>query len=140
MSFPLTARQRAVVDAVERTGSIESAARELGVTGQSVGATYRRAMARSGDYTRPERAPRPPTAREVTALLPDRMAAIETHLESLLADQAATAVLLSNLASEIRAWTSRQPVYVEVRPRHDRKADGGLGGVREARQLRKVAT
>ena len=135
----LTVRQRVVYATVlARDGNITAAAADLGVSSVSAGDTYRRAVVRLDPSYAPP--PRPLTPRKVTAMLPDRLAAIEAHLASLLASQAAMSVQLTDLAAEILAWTSRQPIYVEVRPRHDRKVDGGLGGVRETRELRRVVS
>jgi hypothetical protein len=79
-----------------------------------------------------------PSRSAVIASMPGRLEAVEERLEDLLAADAETGRLIAELAAEIRAWTSRQPIYVEMRPRHQRAADGGEGGNRETRRLRKV--
>jgi len=68
----------------------------------------------------------------------DRLAELERHMQSLIAAEAALSVQIAGLATEIREWTSRQPIYVELRPRHQRLADGGEGGLRERKRLRSV--
>jgi hypothetical protein len=80
-----------------------------------------------------------PSRAAVIASMPGRLAAVEERLEDLFAAQAAVGAQIDELSADIRAWTSRQPVYVEMRPAHHRVADGGSGGRRETRQLRKVA-
>jgi hypothetical protein len=80
-----------------------------------------------------------PSRSAVIASMPERLEAVEQRLEDLVGAQAAIGARIDDLTSEIRAWTSRQPVYVEMRPAHHRVADGGAGGRRETRQLRKVA-
>lgn len=121
----VTPRQRAVIEAVERTGTIAEAARELGISTVSAGVTYRRGMDKLGV------AVVPPTYREQVETFGPRLEAIEKHLDTLIAAQAALSVTLLDLATEIRAWTARQPLMVEMRPRHQRVADGGPGGLHE---------
>lgn len=86
-----------------------------------------------------EKALRPLRASQVVNLLPERLTDIETRLAGLEAAIAALAVLASDLRVDIHQWTTRQPLFVEMRPRHQREVDGGLGGVKERRALRKVA-
>ena len=133
----LTDRQKVVVECVERHGgNLTAAARELAVTNVSIGDTYRRALARIAQGEKPAML----SQREVLVMIPERLEAIERRLEGLLASDAAVSVSLIDLAREIRAWTTRQPIYVELRPRHDRKIDGGQGGTREARTLKTALT
>lgn len=123
-----------MIDAVERTGTISAAARELGIGAVSAGVTYRRGMDKLGLSASID-PPRLSYREQVDAFGP-RLDAIEKHLESLLAAQAADSVILLDLVKEIRAWTSRQPILVDMRPRHQRVTDGGQGGQVEAKQLR----
>jgi hypothetical protein len=86
---------------------------------------------------------RPLRPSEASAMLVERMAALERHQASALSSLAAIDVRLAQLSSAIEGFMARQPIVLEVRPRHDRQADGGPGGREETRrsqrQLRKVA-
>lgn len=141
-----TPLQQARWDAYEAAGGDGSigaqsrAARALGISAGALASSvagYRTRTSTEGHVAKPHRVPRPT---ELMREIPVRLEAIEKRMESLLADQAASAVLLSKLAHEIRAWTNRQPVLLEVRPRHQRQADGGEGGNREGKSVRLVET
>lgn len=137
-----TARWEAYV-AEGGDGSIAAqsrAARALGISQGALASSidgYRKRTSNAGHVAKPDHILRPT---ELMREIPGRLDAIEKRMESLLADQAAAAVLLSNLAHEIRVWTNRQPVLLEVRPRHQREADGGVGGNRERGSVRQVKT
>lgn len=88
------------------------------------------------------RGPRPLSKAQVVAMLPDRI----TALEALVADQVlageAMRLQIAELTVAIEGFMARQPLILEVRPRHERQADGGRGGREElrltGRALRKV--
>ena len=76
-------------------------------------------------------------------MLPDRIAALEVLVaDSILAGEAMR-LQIAELTTAVEGFMARQPIVLEVRPRHDRQADGGIGGREETRrsqrQLRKVA-
>lgn len=130
-----TARQQEVHDAlVAAAGNMSEAGRRLGITGTSVKAievAYHRHL--TGEA--PPRKVRQPTKTELLQAIPIRLEAIEKRLDGILASEAALSVQIIDLARDIRAWTARQPLILEVRPRHQRQADGGAGGTREARAI-----
>lgn len=137
-----TARQSECWDALQRHGgkatygAAAKAARELGMTAGAFASAVIGYERNVGLAELPE--PSRVTARQRLDAIPNRLDEIEERLASLLASQAAMSVQLADLAAEIRAWTTRQPIYVEMRPRHQRAADGGEGGNREGKRLRAI--
>ncbi len=138
-----TTRQREAYEAMQRLGSQSLAARELG----TVQGNLRNAVL---GYCRNTGAPLPPgvtagpgvltrrTAHDLVDEMPDRLTAIEERIAELVSDNAVLVDKLAELSRAIHGWTSRQPIYVELRPRHQRTADGGPGGLVEAKRLRAV--
>lgn len=82
--------------------------------------------------------PRRLSRADVVAALPTRVDAVEERLAGVEVAIAALSALAAELRADIQAWTQRQPIYVEMRPRHERVADGGEGGQRERKRLRAV--
>lgn len=136
-----TARQTEAWVALQRHGgraTFGAAAKAGAELGMTPGA-FASAVIGYERHMDPEPKPKRLTSRETVVAIPERLDAMERHLASLLAAQAAMGVQIAGLADEIRRWTSRQPIYVEMRPRHDRVVDGGGGGRREAKRLRAIA-
>jgi hypothetical protein len=77
-----------------------------------------------------------PTREEWIARLDAIEAAAAAHAEALDSMRQEFAAL----CTLITTWTNRQPIYVEMRPRHTRVADGGEGGQREAKAIRAART
>lgn len=134
-----TARQTEAWEALQRHGgrathgAASAAARELRLTAGAFASAvigYERHNA-AGDQPRR-------TARQTLASVPERLDAIEARLDQMAAAEAARDVLLANLADEIRRWTGRQPILIEARPSHRRKADGGQSVRAELREIRKA--
>lgn len=120
-------------------GAQSRTARTLGITQGALASSlegYRRITGIGGEVARIKRQPRPT---EMLRDLPARLEALETQVANAVAGVSALAELQHDLARSIHEWTDRQPIYVEMRPRHQRVVDGGEGGLREARRLRKVA-
>lgn len=138
----VTARQREIYLLVEECGSQNEAARRLGITQGAVLSALRAYRRNSGmDEPLPRMVPvqrhRLTQRAQLDAVAPelarlaDQGAALPAVLEAILGR-------LDALEAEIHAWTARQPIYVEMRPRHQRVVDGGDGGQREAKRLRAV--
>lgn len=139
-----TARQMQVHEAVVRhRGNYEQAGRELGITGQAVGFSERRYLEATGEERLiARRAPHRPSRIEILGALPDRMTALEARLADQLLAGEAMRLQIAELTTAIEGFMARQPLILEVRPRHERQADGGRGGREElratGRALRKV--
>lgn len=147
--MPLTARMEKAWDAYQRhggdgtPGSQSKAARELGISQgglKSAIDAYRRNTGLPAAAPKIVYGHKRLTPSEQVAQLVERQEAVERHLESLLASQAALSVQVAELLAAVRPMLARQPLILEVRPTHRRKADGGDGGRREGRRaLRDVA-
>ncbi len=144
-----TPRMQQVWDAYQRAGgdvmpgAQSRAARELGMSPGGLKSAidgYRRTSglppAASKKYGH-----RSVTAGQMAEVMA-RLAASEERQAELLAAQQETARALVDVLTEIRAMLARQPLVLEVRPAHRRKADGGPGGQAEGsralRSLREV--
>lgn len=131
-----TARQLAIEAAVDRhggrsvSGAQSKAARELGISQGAIHSALRGLdQHRSGAHATIRR---PKLAREIVDSLPGRLDAIDAVQAEILAGMA-------RLERKIDGFVGRQPILLEVRPRHDRKVDGGIGGVQEVRRTTRAA-
>jgi predicted transcriptional regulator len=123
-----TDRQREIAEALERNGGSQTrTANELGITRGAV----RTAMIAYRRWTEgPEPAPTPPSylsARQIVVELRERL----ERLEGTVSDLVETNERLIDVVSSL---LHRQPLILEVRASHRRKADGGGSARRESRE------
>lgn len=130
-----TALQRAAYEAVVRLGSQSAASKELGRHQGTVRGAVLAYCQITGDPL-PEGVSaggRKKTAAAVMHETPERL----DRIEGLLADQIlageAMRMQIADLTAAIEGFMARQPLILEVRPRHERQADGGRGGREELR-------
>lgn len=122
----------------EMPGAQTAAARELGLTNSGLKSAVDGYRRHSGlPPSRPLRtlvADRGPNIRELIPALVERQEAVESRLVGVASQLAGIEASLDELLAEVRGMLARQPLVLEVRPSHRRRADGGDGGRRELRQ------
>jgi hypothetical protein len=134
MSNPVTARQLEVHTAIAaRQGDERAAARDLGVSYQTVHKTELAYLVNSGASPIERVVERKsPSPMMVLRDVPTRLDAIEAALEAIAAAEVARDVTLSELVVLVRELNARQPLLlVERYATHRRQSDGGVGGKQE---------
>lgn len=124
MAQPITVTEQAAWDAVKTHGSYVAAAAATGKSVYAIQNAIHRFRTKSGM----SRNPAPPTRNVILQSIDDRLKAIEERQDAHTAMIAGLLDACMALATEVAALTARKPT-------HRRKADGGVGGKREARGL-----
>lgn len=144
MSGP-TPRQRQVYEAAHRLGSQTAAGKELGLSPGAVSSAVTKYRAATGaPHPTPLRALVPGardhqlSIRDAAALMPARLTLIEDAVRAQTGQVDTLAAEVHALRGLIHDMLQRQPLILEVRPAHQRKADGGLGGHAEVRRVRRA--
>lgn len=142
MSEP-TQRQIQIYGTVERLGTVDAAAKALGVTPGAIysGLTgYKLATGAESPIAMRKAGPAVGNRirNEAIRQTPERLGALEERVGEQTKVIAAMAAELEDLAEGLRLFFQRQPVILapardSLQPTHRRIADGGQGGRREAR-------
>lgn len=128
-----TAMQERAYEAVMRLGTQAAAAREIGTYQGTIRGAVLRYCEITGTPLPPSMAAgtRPVSAAAVLRATPERLDSIEADLAAVRAD-------LATLVGLVGSFVHRQPVVLGTVGPNRRKADGGEGGKREARAIRRA--
>lgn len=144
MSQP-TPRQRQVYEAAKRLGSQTAAGQELGLSPGGVSSAVAKYRAATGaPHPTPLRALVPGardhqlSIRDAAALMPARLSLIEDALRDQTSQLDVMARELFALRALVHDFTQRQPLVLEVRATHQRKADGGESAKTETRRVQRA--